>query len=106
MASVVQHRALGRGGWPVALAAALVLGSSPARANDAVGTLQRPCPRITVPTGESYVQPLRLQPSQVKSKNAMGCLSPADAVYGSDGCPQRFCGGQAGAFPMPPANTP
>ena len=105
MASELHHRALGSM-WPLALAAAALLGGSAAHANDAVGTLKPPCPRISSPAGQSYLQPYRLQPSQVKAKNAMGCLSPADAIYGVDGCPVRYCGGQAGVFPLPPATGP
>jgi hypothetical protein len=31
----------------------------------------------------------------------MGCLSPADAVYGADGCPLRLCGADAGVIQLP-----
>ena len=102
MASVLQHWALGTV-WPVTLSAAVVLGASAARANDAIGTLERPCPRIASPVGQAFLQPTRLLPSQVKAKNNLGCLSPADAVYGPDGCPVRYCGAEAGAFPLPTA---
>jgi hypothetical protein len=48
-----------------------------------------PCPRLGPP---GTIQPLRIQPRQVAAKNARGCLSAEDAVYGADGCPTRFCG--------------
>ena len=48
------------------------------------------------------LQPRRIQPDQVKGKNAMGCLSPADAVYGADGCPLRLCNPDAGVIQLPP----
>jgi hypothetical protein len=38
----------------------------------------------------------------VVGKNARGCLSPADAVYRLDGCPQRLCGSNAGVIQLPP----
>ena len=83
------------------LTAAVVV-SQPAvgRADDAVGTLQPPCPRIASPAGQSNLQPARLAPSEVAAKNKLGCLSPADAVYGADGCPLRYCGADAGVLPF------
>lgn len=48
------------------------------------------CPRLP-PTPDSNLQPLQLKPEQVQRKNAMGCLSSADAIYGPDGCPLRRC---------------
>ena len=59
------------------------------------------CPLI-VPASQAELQPLRIRPSQVAGKNARGCLSPADAIYGPDGCPQRLCGGKAGVIQLPP----
>ena len=59
------------------------------------------CPLI-VPASQAELQPLRIRPSQVAGKNARGCLSPADAIYGPDGCPQRLCGGNAGVIQLPP----
>jgi hypothetical protein len=47
-----------------------------------------------VPPREQVLQPLRIAPGQVAAKNAMGCLSAADAIYGPDGCPTRLCGRQ------------
>lgn len=60
-----------------------------------------PCP-LLVPASDSALQPLRIQPSQVAGKNAMGCLSPADAaVYGPDGCPVKLCHAPQGSVPLP-----
>jgi hypothetical protein len=57
--------------------------------------------RLVVPAKQSVLQPKRLRPSQVQSKNAMGCLSPADAIYGANGCPLRLCGPNAGVIQLP-----
>ena len=65
--------------------------------------LAEQCPLI-VPAESSTIQPRRILPSQVAGKNAMGCLSPSDAIYGADGCPVKMCGQQAGAFPLPGYN--
>jgi len=62
--------------------------------------MQRACPLI-VPQKDFALQPLRIPPAQVPMKNAMGCLSPADAIYGPDGCPARLCGKGAGTMPLP-----
>jgi hypothetical protein len=74
------------------LAPAIAQGSSPNQP-EAIqprsGLTPPPCPRIGPP---ATIQPLRIQPRQVPSKNASGCLSAEDAVYGPDGCPTRFCG--------------
>ena len=51
---------------------------------------QATCP-LLVPRQESFLQPKRLQPAEVPRKNAAGCLSPADAIYGPDGCPRKLC---------------
>ena len=48
------------------------------------------CP-LVVPSQMSFLQPKRLRPEEVKSKNAGGCLSAADAIYGADGCPLKLC---------------
>jgi len=48
------------------------------------------CP-LLVPLKDSVLQPLRIQPRQVPRKNAGGCLSAADAIYSTDGCPLRLC---------------
>lgn len=72
---------------------ALVILVNPALAQSA-------CP-LVVPADQSFVQPKRIKPEEVKDKNAMGCLSPADAVYGADGCPLRMCGANAGVIQWP-----
>ena len=60
-----------------------------------------PCPKISTPPGQSLLQPTRLTADEVKAKNRLGCLSPADAVYGADGCPVRFCGADSGLIQLP-----
>jgi len=58
------------------------------------------CPAIVnVNAGE--IQPMRLPTTEVAAKNKLGCLSPNDAIYGADGCPQRLCGQNQGAVPLP-----
>jgi hypothetical protein len=59
------------------------------------------CPLI-VPASQAELQPLRIRPHQVAGKNARGCLSPADAIYGPDGCPRQLCGANAGVIQLPP----
>jgi hypothetical protein len=60
-----------------------------------------PCP-LLVPDSDYALQPLRIHPSQVARKNAVGCLSPADAsVYGPDGCPVKLCHPPQGTMPLP-----
>ncbi len=59
------------------------------------------CP-LVVPASQAELQPLRIRPSQVAAKNAMGCLSPADAIYRPNGCPQRLCGRNSGVLQLPP----
>jgi hypothetical protein len=46
---------------------------------------------MLVPADAPYLQPKRLKPEEVQAKNAGGCLSQADAVYGPDGCPIKLC---------------
>ncbi|SBO42483.1 hypothetical protein [Cyanobium sp. NIES-981] len=58
------------------------------------------CP-LLVPASQRDLQPKRLPPEQVAGKNRRGCLSPFDAVYGPDGCPQRLCGPEAGVIQLP-----
>jgi hypothetical protein len=58
------------------------------------------CPLVVAPSN-SELQPKRIPPSQVAGKNAGGCLSPSDAVYGPDGCPLKLCGADAGVIPLP-----
>lgn len=96
---------------PVLLAASLIgtcqLGGSalavpqPSPAPGGVPPLSgRACP-LLVPMNQSELQPLRIRPEQVAEKNARGCLSPADALYGPDGCPLKLCGRQAGVIQLP-----
>jgi hypothetical protein len=56
-----------------------------------------------VNVGAGAIQPLRIAPVDVASKNRLGCLSPNDAIYGADGCPIRLCGSDRGAVPLPAA---
>ncbi len=58
-----------------------------------------PC-KLVVPPGQSVLQPLKIRPEQVPLKNRLGCLSPADALYGPDGCPLKLCGPNKGAFSL------
>lgn len=58
-----------------------------------------PC-KLVVPPGQSVLQPLKIRPDQVPLKNRLGCLSPADALYGPDGCPLKLCGPRKGAFSL------
>ncbi len=58
------------------------------------------CPLVVAPSN-SQLQPRRIPPSQVAGKNAGGCLSPSDAIYGPDGCPLKLCGANAGVIPLP-----
>ncbi len=58
------------------------------------------CPLVVAPNN-SDLQPRRIPPSQVAGKNAGGCLSPSDAIYGPDGCPLKLCGANAGVIPLP-----
>ncbi len=95
MATAVRPR-----GVTLGCALALVLGAGAAEAQQ---RLADQCPLI-VPAESTTIQPRRILPSQVAAKNAMGCLSPSDAIYGPDGCPVKMCGQQAGAFPLPGYN--
>jgi hypothetical protein len=56
--------------------------------------------RLLVNPSEAATQPLRIPPSDVASKNRLGCLSPDDAVYGSNGCPTKLCGSSSGVVPL------
>lgn len=62
------------------------------------------CPLVVKPVN-SLLQPKRISPSLVKAKNAGGCLSPADAIYGPDGCPKKLCGPNAGVIELPGQKT-
>lgn len=101
MAFEPQHRALTHSALALLCAALGCSAVEVVRADDAVGTLQPPCPRIASPAGQSYLQPARLPAANVAAKNKLGCLSPADAIYGPDGCPLRYCGNAAGSFSLP-----
>ena len=81
----------------VSLVALLGAASAP----DAAALVPSPC-RLVVPPGQSVLQPLKIRPDQVPLKNRLGCLSPADALYGPDGCPLRLCGPTKGVFPLTP----
>ena len=50
----------------------------------------RTCPAL-LPGDESFLEPIPLSPREVPAKNAKGCLSPGDAIYGPDGCPKKLC---------------
>lgn len=80
------------------LLAALLLG--PLLPAVAQQRLAGQCP-LVVPMAQSDLQPLRIAPAQVAAKNAKGCLSAADAIYGPDGCPLRLCGKDAGLIQLP-----
>ena len=67
--------------------------------------LPKPSCPLVVPASQKLFQPRSIQPNQVQAKNAMGCLSPADAVYGADGCPLRICGAEAGVIQLPDYNA-
>ena len=86
----------------LALAGVGLLGSLQGQAL-AQGLPKPSCP-LAVPPSQKLFQPRRIQPNQVQAKNAMGCLSPADAVYGADGCPLRICGAEAGVIQLPDNN--
>lgn len=81
------------------LLGSLGLATAPAGAQQSLP--QRRCPRLGPSSNPTDVQPLRIQPGQVQRKNARGCLSPADAVYGPDGCPRQACGADAGVIQLP-----
>lgn len=78
-----------------------MLGLGMAPASSLAQSAVRAACQLLVPASQSYLQPRRIQPNQVAAKNAMGCLSPADAVYAADGCPLRLCGRDAGVIPFP-----
>jgi hypothetical protein len=83
------------------LAAAALALTADAAVSRAADMQRASCP-LVVPARDAELQPLRLHPSQVPRKNARGCLSPADATYAADGCPQRLCGRNAGVIQLPP----
>ena len=83
----------------LAIAGGGLLGGFPGQAQSQ-GLPKPSCP-LVVPPSQKLFQPRLIQPNQVQAKNAMGCLSPADAVYGADGCPLRMCGPNAGVIQLP-----
>ena len=87
----------------LALAGVGLLGSLQGQVQ-AQGLPKPSCP-LVVPASQKLFQPRSIQPNQVQAKNAMGCLSPADAVYGADGCPLRICGAEAGVIQLPDYNA-
>lgn len=103
-------RGLRRSSLPLVLfGLSLALGLPPARAQTPSpnqplaikGLPPEPCP-LLVPGTDPALQPLRIEPSQVARKNAIGCLSPADAaLYGPDGCPRQLCQPPQGTMPLP-----
>jgi hypothetical protein len=68
-----RHRLAG-----VLLLAAAWMGGSGVMAADTL-PYEPPCPVLASPGGQS----------------------PSDAIYGPDGCPQRFCGSNSGVFKLP-----
>ena len=88
--------------WPRKLLLTLLLagvttGTTYALANE---VMAGSCPLLVAPSNSEF-QPKRIQPSQVAAKNAAGCLSPGDAIYGPDGCPLKLCGANSGVIPLP-----
>lgn len=81
----------------VTILVSLMLVAGPALAHSA---RTNGCP-LVVPASQAELQPLKLRPERVANKNALGCLSPADAIYGADGCPLRLCGKEAGVIQLP-----
>ena len=76
--------------------------NQPLAIDGAAALVPSPC-KLVVPPGQSVLQPLKIRPDQVPLKNRLGCLSPADALYGPDGCPRRLCGSDRGVrLTLPP----
>lgn len=75
-----------------AAAAATFLAPAQAAPPATVDSTKAPdrCPAL-LPKDQSFFEPVRLNPQEVPAKNARGCLSPGDAIYGPDGCPTRLC---------------
>lgn len=78
----------------------IVAGAALAPTVMANGAMAGSCPLLVAPSNSEF-QPKRIQPSQVAAKNAAGCLSPSDAIYGPDGCPLKLCGPNAGVIQLP-----
>lgn len=92
---------LGAASAPDAAAQVSPAANQPLAIDGAAALVPSPC-RLVVPPGLSVLQPLKIRPDQVPLKNRLGCLSPADALYGPDGCPLRLCGPTKGVFPLTP----
>jgi len=83
----------------------LIKGGGTPAAIDGIKTLTNACPLLVKPE-DAALQPLPIDPAQVAGKNALGCLSAADAVYGPDGCPSKLCGAGRGVIPLPADVSP
>jgi len=83
----------------------LIKGGATPEAINGMDMLNRSCPLLVSPT-DAALQPLRITPAEVAGKNALGCLSSADAIYGPDGCPTKLCGPGRGVIPLPADVTP
>jgi hypothetical protein len=92
---------VGDAGWFDAVAQEVPSANQPLAIDGAAALVPSPC-KLVVPPGQSVLQPLKIRPDQVPLKNRLGCLSPADALYGPDGCPVRLCGPTKGVFPLTP----
>ena len=79
----------------------IIGGSTPAaiRGNPSSWLPANSCP-VIAPDNAKALQPIRINAANVESKNKLGCLSPADAMYRSDGCPKKLCGAKMGVVPL------
>ena len=93
-------RALASRSGALAVMALLLAIARPAAAQQ---RLAGQCPLI-VRKDQQILQPRPIPPAQVAGKNAMGCLSAADAIYGNDGCPIKLCGEDSNSFHLPPTS--
>ncbi|MEB3323926.1 MAG: hypothetical protein VKM17_01155 [Cyanobacteriota bacterium] len=100
MALVIPLVVMG-GELPPAMAQALSSPNQPLAIDGPAPLVPSPC-KLVVPPDQAVFQPMKIRPEQVPLKNRLGCLSPADALYGPDGCPVRLCGKGEGAFQLPP----
>ncbi len=78
-------------------------GTPAAIGQNALRVLEAKRCRLVVNPELPALQPLRIAPSAVAAKNRLGCLSPADAIYGADGCPTRLCSQTSGVLTLPAA---
>lgn len=88
-------------GGQAAVAQDVPIPDEPLAIDGAVPPVPSPC-KLVVPRDQAVLQPMKIRPDQVPLKNRLGCLSPADAIYGADGCPVRRCGKGEGVFQLPP----